>query len=229
MKKDKISEIIGNINIKYVDEADAYANEATAAYRPAWMKWGAVAACLALVAVLGIGIFQNNLFGGGYQSVTLDNGSKICFNRSDSVTEQPDISFQIETRNLTDDETEALFAGLPVTAYALFNAEDGSIIGIEGEFNNMKIVVSVNGIDINDTVIDGEKTVSDVEGVPINAGYFISGKNYIYYADFELGESNVYIENAGLKDEREEVMKEIAGAVWSIIGTGKIDIAHITR
>lgn len=229
MREDKISKIIGNINAKYVEEADTYVSSVKAPYRPAWVKWGAAAACLALVAVLGIGIFQNNLFGGGRQTVTLDNGGKISFNRSDAVTGQSDISFRVETRNLTDDEIKALFADLPITAYALFNAENGSIIGINGELNNMKIVVSVNGININDTVIYGEKIVSDVDGVAVNAGYFTGGENAVYYAEFELGESTVYIENAGLRNNDKAIREELADAVQRIIAIKKIDLTHIEK
>ena len=61
----------------------------------------------------------------------------------------------------------------------------------------------------NDTVIDGEENASDVDGVSVNAGYFVSGKTAIYYATFKLGESTVYIEHAGAKDESENVKNEI--------------------
>ena len=132
MRKNKISEAMGNINQKYVNEATAYTGEAKTAHRPVWMKWGAVAACFALVAAIGFGLFQSGLFGGNEQIATLDNGSKINFVKSDGGVAQFDIAFEISTRDLTEDEIENLFGDLPVTGYALFNNENESILGIEG-------------------------------------------------------------------------------------------------
>lgn len=49
MRKNRISETIGNINQKYVNEATNYTGEAKAARRQVWMKWAAAAACLCLI------------------------------------------------------------------------------------------------------------------------------------------------------------------------------------
>ena len=61
MRKNRISEIIGNINQKYVNEATAYTGEVKAVRRPVWMKWGAVAACLCLIVAAMVAV--PNLFG----------------------------------------------------------------------------------------------------------------------------------------------------------------------
>lgn len=229
MRKSRISESMGNIHQKYVNEATGYTGEAKAARRPAWMKWGAIAACFALVAVIGFGVFQSGLFGGNEQIATLDNGSKISFVKSDAGVAQLDIAFEIETRNLTDGEIEALFGDLPITAYALFNKEDSSILGLDGSYEDMKLLVSTPIVNLNCAVIEGEETVSDVDGVSVNAGYFTSGTTVIYYATFELGENTVYIENAGLKDESETVKNDIASAIQKLIALEKIDLSNITK
>ncbi len=229
MRKNRISETIGSINQKYVNEADAYIGEARAVRRPAWMKWSAIAACFALVAVLGIGIFQSGLFGGSEQIATLDNGNKINFVKSEAVAGQLDFAFQIESRDLTENEIKTLFNDLPITAYAHFNAEDNSIIGIDGKIDDMKLIISAPGMNINDTVIEGSEAASDVDGVTVNAGYFTSGKTIIYYATFELGESMVYIENAGVKDESETVRTEIASAIQDLIALKQIDLSSIIK
>ena len=70
---------------------------------------------------------------------------------------------------------------------------------------------------------------SDVNGVSVNAGYFTSGKNVIYYATFELVESTVYIENAGKKDENETVRNDIADAIQKIIALEKINLLSIPK
>ena len=58
MNAKKFSDAMSELNSKYIDEALNYKKKAG---KPAWAKWGAVAACLAIVAVLGAGIFQNGL------------------------------------------------------------------------------------------------------------------------------------------------------------------------
>lgn len=59
MKNEKISEIIGNINTKYIDEAILYtAKPIKLRYRV--LKWGAVAACLCLVLGAAIAIPKLN-------------------------------------------------------------------------------------------------------------------------------------------------------------------------
>lgn len=229
MRKNKISEAMGNINQKYVNEATAYTGEVKTARRPVWMKWGAVAACFALVAAIGFGLFQSGLFGGNEQIATLDNGSKINFVKSDGGVAQFDIAFEISMRDLTEDEIENLFGDLPVTGYALFNNENDSILGIEGKYDDMKLLVSAPGVSISDLVIDGEETASDVDGVSVNAGYFTSGKTVIYYATFKLGESVVYIENAGTKSEQETVKSNIVSSIQKLIALEQIDLTSITK
>ena len=61
MRRNRISETIGNINQKYVNEATAYTGEVKAVRRPVWMKWGAVAACLCLIVAAMVAV--PNLFG----------------------------------------------------------------------------------------------------------------------------------------------------------------------
>ena len=229
MRKNRISETIGNIDQKYVNEATAYTGEAKTVRRPVWMKWGTIAACFALVAVIGFGVFQSGLFGSNEQIAILDNGSKINFVKSDGGVAQFDIAFEISTRDLTEDEIANLFGDLPVTGYALFNNEYDSILGIEGKYDDMKLLVSAPGVSISDLVIEGEETASDVGGVSVNAGYFTNGKTVIYYATFELGESTVYIENAGKKDESESVRTEIASAIQDLISLELIDLSSVSK
>lgn len=60
------------------------------------------------------------------------------------------------------------------------------------------------------------ETASNVNGVQVKAGYFTTDKTVIYYAAFKLGESTVYLENAGNKGESENAKTEIASAVQSL-------------
>lgn len=229
MRKNKISEVMGNINQKYVYEATAYSGEEKAGRRPVWRKWGAFAACLALIAVIGFGAIQSGLFGGNGQIVTLDNGSKINFVKSNGGASSLDIAYEIDTRALTDGEIDALFGDLPITAYALINKENNNILGLDGSYKDMKLLVSAQGVDIRDVIIDGEETASDVDGVSVNAGYFTSKKTVIYYATFKLGESTVYIEHAGAKEKSEDIRNEISTVIQKLVALENIDLTRILK
>lgn len=59
MRKNRISETMQNIDQKYVDEATAYTDGAKVVRRPVWMKWGAVAACFAVILAIGIPVISD--------------------------------------------------------------------------------------------------------------------------------------------------------------------------
>ena len=59
MTNEKLYEVLGDINEKYVSEARVYQK----AKKSIWAKWGAIAACFVAVTVLGVGLFQSGLFG----------------------------------------------------------------------------------------------------------------------------------------------------------------------
>lgn len=51
MKSKKISEVIDNINPKYIEEAVSYTGKERTSRRPVLIKWGAIAACLAVTVI----------------------------------------------------------------------------------------------------------------------------------------------------------------------------------
>ncbi len=223
MKKEKISEIIGQIRSEYVNEAAVYAGKTKSIRQSGWIKW-TVAACIVLIMV--ISVIQR---GWGTQTVILDNGEKISFAKSASGIGSPDIAFYIETRTLTENEIEDLFQELPVEAYALFNAENGEILGMEGEISGMKLIVSVPGVLLNDVVVEGVESISVVGDVPVRAGYFIHGKTIIYYAHFTIGESTVYLEHAGEKKHSDIYREEAAVMIQKLIALREINLRAIRR
>ena len=56
MTNEKLYEVLGDINEKYVSEARVYQK----VKKPIWAKWGAIAACLVLVCVVAIPLFSHN-------------------------------------------------------------------------------------------------------------------------------------------------------------------------
>lgn len=61
MKREKISEVIGNIDHKYIDEATEYKGAVKTISGKAWHKWAAIAACFVLVLAIGFP-FAKELF-----------------------------------------------------------------------------------------------------------------------------------------------------------------------
>lgn len=58
MKRKRISETIDNISQKYVDEAMVYRKQSVVTRRNIWHRWGTVVACICLLVIGAIGIYQ---------------------------------------------------------------------------------------------------------------------------------------------------------------------------
>ena len=230
----KFSEAMSELDSKYVDEALNYKKNAK---KPVWAKWGAIAACFVMVAVLGVGAFQSGLFGNKTDIATLDNGNEIIFVKSETAGSSIDIDGTITTRQLTETEAASLFPNLTVTAHAVFRVDDTvsdsnkELIGFEGKIENAKVVISTTDIALLDTKIVGSEESSEVNGTSVTAGYFVTDRNsvgeqnVIYYATFKLGDSTVYVENAGAKTESESVKNDLATIIQELINNGALDLS----
>ena len=237
MNSKKFSEAMGELDSKYVDEAISYKKKAK---KPVWAKWGAIAACFVAVTVLGVGLFQSGLFGSHTDIATLNNGEKIVFVKSDNVGGSLALDVDVTTKPLTEDETLALFSDLPVTANAIFLNSDidagGSqeLIGFEGQVGNVKVIISTSDVQLLDTVIVGTEKVSEINGITIVAGYFVTDpnsrgeQNAIYYATFEIGDCEVYLENGGMKDDSETIKNQLAEVIQKLTENGNFDLTSFS-
>ncbi len=224
-KEKRIMNALGEVDEKFIIES-APANTVKKKM-PVWMKWGAIAACFAVV--LGAGLFQSGLFSNRTDTATLNNGDKIVFEQSDTLGGSLALAFEVTAKPLTEDEATDIFGDLPITANAVFRHSDidaGSsqeLIGFEGQIGNVKVVISTSDVPLLDTVIVGTEETSKINGVGIVAGYFITApnskgeQNAIYYATFELDNCKVYLENAGTKDSSETTKNQLAEVVQKLI------------
>ena len=183
------------------------------------------------------GVFQSGLFGNKTDIATLDNGNEIIFVKSETAGSSIDIDGTITTRQLTETEAASLFPNLTVTAHAVFRVDDTvsdsnkELIGFEGKIENAKVVISTTDIALLDTKIVGSEESSEVNGTSVTAGYFVTDRNsvgeqnVIYYATFKLGDSTVYVENAGAKTESESVKNDLATIIQELINNGALDLS----
>ena len=236
MNAKKFSDAMSELDTKYVDEALNYKKKAK---KPGWIKWGTMAACFAVIAVLGVGVFQSGLFGNKTDIATLENGTEIVFVKSEMTASSIDIDGTVTTRQLTEDEIATLFPNLPVTAHAIFKTSDmdagnsPELIGFEGNIGNAKMVISTTNISLLDTEISGNEEISTVNGTSVTAGYFVTDpnsngeQNAIYYATFKLGDSTIYVVNDGAKTESETIKNELATIIQELINNGALDLSAI--
>lgn len=226
MKEEKrILNAIGQADEKFIEEA---APVKSANKKTGWIKWAAAAACLALALAVGS---MTGLFGNRADVAVLDNGDKISFVKSDSAGSALSLDMDVFTRELTQEEVKALFAGIPVSAQAVFSGSTGQLLGFTGKTGNVSLTVSTTNVGLRDTIIVGSEQSEQVSGVSVTAGYFLTDANSkgvktaIYYASFDLGGSKVYVENAGTESQSEEVKNELATVIQKLIETGEFDLS----
>ncbi len=221
--------VFGEIEERYVEEAAPVGRAGKAGSRAYLVKWGAAAAGFVMAAVFCAGILQ---FRNKDDIAALENGETITFVKSDMAEGSIQMSSDLDVlpRELTGEELDRLFPNLPVTAYAYFNGSGNRLVGLEGRIGNIKLVVSTSGFQLLDTIIEGSEGQSEVNGVPVTAGYFITRPNsrgkktVIYYASFEMGSCSIYVENAGAEHERENVKNELANIIETLINNGELDL-----
>lgn len=235
MNTKKFSDAMSELDNKYVEEAIQYKKRK--GKKNIWVKCGALAACLAVVAVLGIGSFQSGLFGSKTDIATLDNGNEIVFVKSEAVGSSIDIDGTITTKQLTEDELTTLFPNLPVTAHAVFRTSDmdasnsPELIGFEGNLGSIKMIASTSEVQLLDTVIDGTKESTEINGINIIAGYSVTDpnsngeQNTIYYATLGIGSCKIYLENAGTKANSEVTKSQLVEVIQKFLENGELDIS----
>ncbi len=226
MKENRILKALGQVDNQYIKEAEPMEKNYK---RMNWKKWIPIAACFALVAVIGIGVYLGGLFGTKTDVATLKNGEKITFVKGGMSTASMDLD--VITRAMRDEEIKMLFADLPVTANAYFDTDNHNMIGLEGKIDDVKLVVSAPGTKLLDTIIEGNEYTSTVSDTSVTAGYFVTNgnsqgmKTVIYYAAFDIGENSVYMEYSGTENESDSVKNKLADTILMLIENGDFDLS----
>lgn len=191
-----------------------------------------VAICFMFVVIV-INFYQDGLFGSKTDIFTLETGETIRF--VEGTVSESIIDEDITIKELTSEEFEVAFSDLNVTGQGYFNATNGNIIGLEGEIDNVKFIISKQNTNFYDIEIKGEEYNSIVEGVSILAGYFITDANSqgektaIYYATFNIGENTFHVEHSGMANEHEKIKSDLIKVICQLIENGQIDLEQIIK
>lgn len=192
-----------------------------------WKRLAPIAACLVLVIAL-LGVFGNNAgwFGGKTLVADLGNGNTLSFYKFNAVGGEASFAWDNDwgeqiSRDLTDDEKNMLFGNIEFSyGGTTFRSIDGAFMHYEGKTtDDIHIILSANGHPVTDTPVNGNEEVSEINGIQVTAGYFVTDANskgiktIIYFAFFEANGTTVYVELAGDEADSEALRVEIGNLI----------------
>jgi hypothetical protein len=196
-----------------------------------------IAACFVLVIAL-VAVAGNNAgwFGGNVYTADLSGGNTLSFYKSDMpATGSFAFDFDVSSRDLTDSEIEVLFDDLPASAYASFNAENHSFMRLDGKIGDTMVILAAPDAPLTDTFIEGNESISEINGVSVTAGYFITKANsqgvktIIYFASWKLGDVTEYVQHGGNYDDSEAFRNELASVIEQLIQNGEPKLNQIAE
>lgn len=196
-----------------------------------------LAACFALViaaaAFLGI---RNDWFGAKSYTVTLESGESFVYGRTKAIGEACyAYEYEVTNRQLTQDELREILPtielsdenGLP---YAVFKAETGEMIRIELTADDIHVHLARKGLPLTDIIISGNESTAEINGVTVKTGYSKANPNrpeskrLVFFSEFTIDETSVYLELAGAERDSEQLTKKLSETVLAMINGGAPDI-----
>ena len=143
-----------------------------------------IAACfIIVVAVTAFVGVQGNWFGTKEYTITLDNGEKLVYGSgTPKGAASYAYNYEVKDRVLTADELHTLFPEInDITdnnlPYATFKADTGEMIRLETTFDDVHIHLASSGLPITDTVVVGEESTAEINGITVKTGYFVTDAN----------------------------------------------------
>ena len=199
-----------------------------------------IAACFILVIAVTafIGV-HNNWFGTKNYTVTLDNGNTLVYGNSNPKGEAMyAYDYEVTDRALTADEMQALFPAKNYNAengypHAVFKADTGEMLRLETTIDDVHIHLAQEGLPATDTVIVGEESTADINGIIVKTSYFVTDANSkgvktaIFFAEFQMNKTVVYLELAGNEQDSEQLSENLSDTVYTMISSNAPDISCI--
>lgn len=214
MKTQRLSHALADLSDRYISEAIEYTTPVSKRHP---FRMASLSACLVLILTLGLWQLRPQS-----QVITLASGDTLCFAPASSLFSR-DLALPVHSRELSSAELEILFPSLSASAIGIWNQEDLSLLGFEGNIGTINFTISTTNAILQDTFIEGHETISYVNGVAIQAGYYRSSANsheirtMIYYAAFMLDGQTFYIECAGEESTQETLRINLAQVLCQLI------------
>lgn len=199
-----------------------------------------IAACFALVfaVVLSMLNFQNMFLQSGvaHSGTAYENKYTLYFNKVVGINvSEIDIKGHF-WKELTQEQKEKLLPGIAekyqIDGTVHYSHAEGvtsvfevyTVIKADGK--NIKITIAQGEV-AKDCIVSGKPIFSEIEGVNVEAGIFVTDKNskgernYIYYADFSIDDIAYHVEYSGEKNDNDY----FASVIADIILGGKADFS----
>jgi len=200
-----------------------------------WKRLAPIAACL-VTAIAVAGAIGNNAgwFDGRVDTVAVGVGTLQFYKSKGTAAGNMDFGVDIVSRELTAEENKALFGDLPVITFGSFDANGKNLLHVEGKSGNVKVILAAPGIPVTDAVIETGRKLSEINGIQVSAGYFITRansqgiKNIIYIASFEMNGISMYVECGGNEAESQRFQSEIASVIDTLTQNTAPDLSKIT-
>ena len=237
----------------------AFRREQETKKRPnVFKRLAAAAACIAVMAGAGFGI-RTALFNKDY-AFTLPSGQTVVYERESGGSAAADAQFYAEkevcSREISYDEFRSFFPTLTgcFSGGATFAADTGELLHFEGwlsdeekYFTNeageqvrvtggagqLHICMSKEGLPVTDTIVSGNESYTEVDGVPLKTGYFVTKPNSrgkrtaIFFAEYTQNGVAVYAELSGDQSESGQIGERLTEAVYGMITNGSPDLSAV--
>lgn len=197
------------------------------------------ACCILVIAVTAFIGVQQNWFGAKTYTVTLDNGEKLVYgNGIPKSAADYAYNYEVKSRALTYDELHTLFPAMnDITEnkfpYATFKADTGEMLRLETILDDIHIHLAKSGLPATDTIIVGEESTADINGITVKTGYLITDANSkgiktaIFFAEYDMNNTTIYVELAGNEQDSEQLSEKLSDTVYSMIISNAPDISAI--
>ena len=86
------------------------------------------------------------------------------------------------------------------------------------------------GLPLTDVIIEGNESTAEINGVTVKTGFTMTKPNsrgiktIIFFSEFTVDETSVYLELAGDEQESEKLSEKLSEAVSAMINGGGSDI-----
>ena len=219
MSGERIINALGLIDDEYI--AEAAPEEKKRRRRIPW-KWMSAAACIVLVAsVIGALLWGRGPSSNAHMAI-LESGETVLFEKNPDP-ERSQSYIAVYSQTLSEEELRVLFGDLPISATAICREWDHKVLGYTGKIGDCILRIETEGLSLGGTIMEGSEGTSDINGVSVSAGYYLTDANsngkgtIIYYARFTIGSVRYYLEQSGPYEDNESVRQNVAERARDLI------------